>query len=505
MGSFVGLKKVPPVVLIALLIFPVFIFCFKISFVQLPPFSQWIGVLLATVLQAGLSAFFSILVGLIGALGLLSLHKSIEGFPKETQRTKMWELFCMLPALLPALISVVAWINVAEYFVQIPFSLMTVVVVHVLINSGLVSVFFARVFHLQAGNLSAWAYVHGISRMRFLKKILFYECRKDVLLIFFLIFSFCFTSFSIPLLIGGMSGQTLEVLIAEKLKDPFTWPEAIALFGIEALFLCLFFFFLYRQTQQFSQISKSRNYVLPLRSVLILPILPSVLLCIGLMDVVFSVTAWEDFVRIWPVVISSWFQTILVGIGTGFVVLLFLYWIAFCSRSLFLRKFLMAYAASSTAFMGFAFLLIGEDGALWIWLKWVLGLSLLFLPALYRLMGETFIQRLKNQILLTDLMGASQRMSFFKVIAPQCTPVFFFLAGVAAFWACGDFAYSSIVSISDQQHLAMLIQDVFASYRFELATILIWMLIFSGAVCFSFFSITALIFYKKIFFLKKWF
>ena len=49
----------------------------------------------------------------------------------------------------------------------------------------------------------------------------------------------------------------------------------------------------------------------------------------------------------------------------------------------------------------------------------------------------------------------------------------------------------------------MLIQDVFASYRFELATILIWMLIFSGAVCFSFFSITALIFYKKNIFSEK--
>ena len=491
--------------LIALLIFPVFIFCFKISSLNLPPLSEWGSVLLITIIQAGLSAGCSVFIGIIGALGLLknSVNEYHQKLSQKKQYIPLLELFCLLPALLPVLIPVMAWINVAEYFFHVPFSVMTVIIIHILINIGLVSVFFSRVFSVQVGNLSAWAYVHSVSRLMLLKKIIFYECRRDIALIFFLVFSFCFTSFSVPLLVGGMSGQTLEVLIAEKLKNPVEWSEAVSLFGVEVLFLFIFFFILYSQSRQVDYLSQKTGYVLPLRSAVILPLLPSILLCLGLLDVVFSKIAWNDFLIIWPIVFPSWGQTLLLGVGTGFTVLILLYWVAFCSRSLFLRKFLMAYACSSVAFMGFAFLLIGRDDSLGVLCKWILGLSLLFLPALYRLLGETIIRRLKNQIALADLMGASLKMSFLKVIAPQCTPIFFFLAGVAAFWACGDFAYSSIVSFSDHQHLAMLIQDVFASYRFELATILIWILIFSGVICFSLFSVAAVIFHKRIYLSKK--
>jgi len=170
--------------------------------------------------------------------------------------------------------------------------------------------------------------------------------------------------------------------------------------------------------------------------------------------------------------------------------------VAFCLRDLYLRRFLIAYSGSSTAFMGFAFLLIGSDSSMEVWLKWSVGLSLLFLPAVYRLMGESVLRRLKNQVQLVDLMGADRRTGFIKVIWPQCAGSFFLLSGVAAFWACVDFAYSSLVA-GDQLHLALLIQDLFASYRFELATALTWILVLSGVFCFSLFAGVAFVLYKK--------
>ncbi|MDE0518886.1 MAG: hypothetical protein OXH36_04960 [Bdellovibrionales bacterium] len=476
--------------LVALVLFPIFVFLFKIPFLRIPPLFEWVKVLLSTLLQAGLSAFFSVLFGIFGSLGLCAFSNSVK--------KKGLELFCLLPALLPPLIPVLAWINVSEFFYHFPFSFYSVLAVHVLMNTGLVSVFFFRLFQNQTGCLPAWAFLHGVSRLSFLKKILFFEFRKDIVLIFLLIFSFCFTSFSVPLLVGGVSGQTIEVFIAEKLKDPATWSEAMSLFIIETLFIFILFILLYGKKGKVNQIVNQNKslYLLPCLPFLILPVLPSLLMFFGLGDVFSSETIWGDLFTIKESVVRAVIQTLFVGIGTGLLVLFLLSFVAFCLRDLFLRRFLVAYSGASVAFMGFAFLLIGSDGPIAVKVKWSLGLALLFLPALYRLMGESVLRRLNNQIQLADLMGAGRILSFIKIIWPQCASTFFFLSGIGAFWACGDFAYSSIVA-GEQMHLALLIQDLFSSYRFELATVLTWFLILSGTFCFSLFAGGAFVLHKK--------
>ena len=476
--------------LIALVLFPVFVFLFKIPLLRFPDSSLWFEVLLSTLLQAGLSAFLSVLFGIFGALGLCLV------FPKYIKKEGV-ELFCLLPALLPPLVPVLAWVNVSEFFIRFPFSFSSVLSAHVLMNVGLVSVFFSRLFLTQTGDLSSWAFLHGVNRWSFLKKILFFEMRKDIVLIFLLIFSFCFTSFSVPLLVGGVSGQTLEVFIAEKLKDPFTWPEAMALFLVETVFIFILFSLLYGRGEKNRPIkNKKKLYLLPCLPFVVLPVLPALLIFFGLADVFSSKAAWQNLFLIKTSVVIAGIQTVFVGVGTGIFVLLLLSAVAFCLRDLFLRRFLIAYSGASAAFMGFAFLLIGSDGPIEVLLKWSLGLSLLFLPALYRLMGESLLGRLKNQIQLVDLMGAGKIKSFTKIIWPQCAGTFFFLSGIAAFWACGDFAYSSIVG-GELGHLAMLIQDLFASYHFELATMLTWVLIVIGVFCFSLFAGVAFALRKK--------
>ena len=365
-------------------------------------------------------------------------------------------------------------------------------------NVGLVSVFFFRLFQNQIGDLSTWAFLHGVTRLSFLQKILFFELRKDIILIFLLIFSFCFTSFSVPLLVGGVNGQTIEVFIAEKLKDPTTWPEAMTLFLVETLFIFIFFLLLYGKTGKINKMVKERInvYLLPYLPFVALPLLPSLFLFLGLGSFFSSETVWREFLFIKDYVAIAIVQTFFVGIGTGLLVLFLLSLVAFCLRDIFLRRFLIAYSGASVAFMGFAFLLLGSDGPIAVGIKWSFGLALLFLPTLYRLMGESILRRLKNQIQLADLMGAGRVLSFVKITWPQCARTFLFLSGIAAFWACGDFAYSSIVA-GEQVHLALLIQELFSSYRFELATVLTWFLILSGIVCFSLFAGGAFVLHKK--------
>ncbi len=477
--------------LMILVLLPLFVFLFKIPALQLPASSDWVFVLFSTLSQAGLSAFISVLFGVFGSMGLCWLRE------RQVNMLSV-ELFCLLPALLPPLVPVLSWVNVSEWLFHFPFfSFYSVLVAHVLMNTGLVSVFFFRLFCAQTGQLSDWAFLHKISRWGFLKKMLFFEWRKDLLLVFLLVFSFCFTSFSVPLLVGGGSGQTLEVFIAEKLKDPATWPEAMTLFAIEIGFVFLFFSLLYTQMESGvpTRNRKKKLYLIPSLSFLVFPILPSLLIFFGLWDL-WSGSVWRELLLIKNSVFISWTQTLLVGVLTGVGTLFLLSGVAFCLRDFFLRRFLIAYCGSSTAFMGFAFLLIGSDSPAAVWLKWSVGLSLLFLPALYRLMGETILVRLKNQVRLVDLMGAGRVMSFTRIIWPQCRGGLLFLSGIAAFWACGDFAYSSIVG-GGQEHLALLIQELFASYRFELATILTWLLILSGVFCFFLFAGVAFVLHKK--------
>ena len=479
--------------LVALLLFPVFLFLFKVSSVRLPDSPRWFFVLLSTLSQAGLSAFFSVLLGVAGGLGLCQWAK------KPGRKMGMWELICLLPVLLPPLVSVLAWVNVSEWFFRFPFSFTSVVGVHVLMNIGLVSVFFFRLFSAHAGNLPAYAFLHGASRYQLLKTFLFFEFRKDVILIFLLVFSFCFTSFSVPLLIGGVSGQTLEVFIAEKLKTPSAWPEAGALFLIETLFIFLFFILLYGKNNLSALSVDKKNshlYHLPCSYLWSLPMLSSLLVFCGLWGFLSSSTVWGELFLIKSELLSVWGNTFLMGILTGLCVFVLLCLCAFCLRELFLRKFLTAYAGSSVAFMGFAFLLIGSDAWFVVLLKWSLGLSLLFLPALYRLMGERVVRRLGHQVQVADLMGASRIMVFYRIVLPQCAGVFLFLAGIAAFWACGDFAYSSITS-GGWGNLALLIQDLFSSYRFDLASVLTWICILTGGICFSLFAGVGFVLHKK--------
>ena len=64
----------------------------------------------------------------------------------------------------------------------------------------------------------------------FLIVLLRFVLKRDIQLISLTIFCFCLTSFSLPVLLGGDSGKTLEVVIYDYLKNPNEWAYSFRTF-----------------------------------------------------------------------------------------------------------------------------------------------------------------------------------------------------------------------------------------------------------------------------------
>ena len=97
---------------------------------------------------------------------------------------------------------------------------------HVLSYSGALSVVLTRILMSKCFPYYEWALVHGMSRLNLIRFLFQYVLRRDIQILSLTIFSFCLTSFSLPLL---LSNQTLEVVVYDLLKETQTWPLALSL------------------------------------------------------------------------------------------------------------------------------------------------------------------------------------------------------------------------------------------------------------------------------------
>ena len=146
--------------------------------------------------------------------------------------------------------------------------------------------------------------------------------------------------------------------------------------------------------------------------------------------------------------------------------------------------------------MGFAFLLLPFYGELAVLVKWTVGLSLILFPLIYRFQGERALERLSHQVGTARFLGAGWGLVFRDILWPQSRSLFFLCAGLTSFWACGDFAYSLIVS-SGHWNLSLLVYDFFSSYRLNEAILLSWLLLFLSFFVFLFWLGVAFVFDKK--------
>jgi thiamine transport system permease protein len=461
--------------LVGLFAFPYFILALHAGTWSWPEIDQTVFVFGFTFLQALLSATSSLVTGVIAALGLSWLAQ------RKGARAGAWaELFALLPNAAPVILLLLASFK----FLPMARGLSGIVIVHTLLNAGLVAVSVLYLFKNRIGGMAELAWVEGASGRRFFFRGVLPYLKTELSLIWFFVFAICFSSFAVPLMVGGARATTVEVLIYQKIRITGDWGQALTLAAFQALVIFALTWLLR---------SRSAPVVVPRR--IGLPLLgsawglpfafaPGFLIVAGLFDEFWvgfaKLAAMETLVGEIPSLIAG---SAAVAIGTGGLVTSLLLLIAYLNPSGAARKLLLGYAAPSSVLMGFAVLIAWRATGWASHAKIILGLSLVTVPALYRLRWDALIESLRGQRIVGASLGAGEGLIFRRIVFPQIATSAFWIGGLAAVWAWGDFALSSVVA-ERSITIAMVVQGLMGSYRLEAATALIWLLILGAGITF---------------------
>lgn len=461
--SLLSLRNGLAVAVVLLIMAPYYLLLGRIQGWSKLPWSEWGPVLFFTFVQALLSALSSLLLGFVAALGLLA------------KRNGFWWAVYLLPNVVPVLFVLTGALNLLHPF---PFGLGGIVLVHTLLNLGLVAVMIREVLLAKVGGMAELAWTEGASKWRFIWIILPY-LKRDLFWAFALVFALCFTSFTVPLVIGGYQGSTLEVLIYEKVVQEGAWSQAFLLSVLQmALLLVMTLALKGRVTAR--AVQRQTSPFLAEKNVRGLPLLASLTVVMGCVwGLAKGYEQFHQLPGLAEVLLTAVRGTLQVSLGVGFVSLGLLILLAYVLPHVLLRSWLLGYVAPSAVVLGFSFLGWASGAKIAAVLATNVGLALLFLPSLLRMGWMTMLQSLERQKTVAEALGASRALIFRWVVWPQIWPFSCFLAGLAALWASGDIAISGIL-LGGQNTLALVVESLLGSYRIELATLVVWLLMGCG-------------------------
>ncbi|MBX3032823.1 MAG: ABC transporter permease subunit [Bdellovibrionaceae bacterium] len=426
--------------------------------------------------QAFGSASLSLLFGLWGACGLIRYSS-----PARRSWRRALEVILLIPNFLPPLFVLLAALNLVDPF---PMGLPGVIFIHTLMNWGLVAVVLAGLIEDKAGATAELALVEGASRRFFWRKALLPLLARDLGLLWLFVFAVCFGSFAIPLVVGGGRGTTLEVLIYEKIRLSTDWGQAVLIASLQSLFLFALSWIVARGRPALRS-RRAQMRLLEMKSGVLLILLFSALLLWGYLQG--FPAGWEQagiFREMTGDLRRAFMGSLGMGLFTGFFCFGSLLLTSALLPSAWFEKVLSGYMAPSSALTSFAFLLLTPNTGFWPFVKIPLAVSLVSLPVLWRLGWQGALDSLSRQREVAKALGASEFLLWWRVLVPQTAPLAGTLAGLAAVWACGDFAMSRILAHRDLT-LAMMTETLISSgYRLGLATVVSGGVLASALICF---------------------
>ncbi|MBV2167443.1 MAG: ABC transporter permease subunit [Bdellovibrio sp.] len=461
--------------LVLFLLFPFLFLLTQFRISTLPEGAELLWAFKNSFTQAFFSALCSLLVGFWVALGLLALHE-------RTQRPGRFvlEILCLLPNFLPPIFILLSTLNLIEPF---PMGISGIVIVHTLMNFGLVAVLLAGIIENKLGGVAELAYVEGVSRWQFVWRGLVPMLKKDFWLLGLFIFIVCFGSFSVPLIVGGGKGTTVEVLIYEKIRLSSDWGHAVLLAFLQSTFIFALSFVASRgkgvNNTRIANLSLLKSF----SGIVVLLGVSAFYLLGYVQGFVSGLSMLSTFYDLQSAILWNFLGSLVLGLSVGVLCYLGLMLIAFCWPKAWFEKFLNGYVAPSTSLACFSLLIISPNEGFYPFVKIPIALTLLSLNSLFRMGWDGELHALQSQVTVAYAMGASPQQIFKEVLFPQLSDRAGLLAGIAAIWASGDFAVSRILAHHDLS-IAMMTETLMSGYRLNQAIVLSSLIILSGIVCF---------------------
>lgn len=421
-----------------------------------------------SVLQSLFSTLFTLALGFVVALGLLRIPS------KRFIISAFATILCLIPQFVPVVISLVGILNGLQPY---PMGMIGIVIVHIFLNFGLAAVLIQNQMRAIWSETADVARTLGVSRFKYWFKVGLPQLKKDFLLMGVFFFSIFFTSFSVPLIVGGGRGTTLEVLIYEKMRLSSDWSGAAYLAWIQAFFILLLSILTWKSRAKTAQRQSELQWLGSYMG-----LAPLILIMTGFFAGYGSglMEGFEQIANLEPFA-SELFWGTLGSLGIAFLTFIAIYHgfklLAYLgSLPTYLDRFLNGYIAPSTALTCFGILIVMPAEDAWSYVKIPLAFLMLSLPSAYRLGWGEKLKNLESQILVSRTMGAGDKQIFKKVIWPQLKTDSRFISALVGTWACGDFAVGRILANNDFT-IGLILETLLSSYRMSLASVVSLLLI----------------------------
>ena len=461
-------------------------------------FSQIFRIAAFTVSQAFFSAALACTVGFAAAY--FCARKNFRG-------RKFLMALSSVPLCVPAIIVALSFIiffgnngilnsflksllNQDEPPVNFVFSMTGVIIIHGFYNFPLAMKTISQVWERLSEDEPNAALLLGANKFRIFKTITFPALLNSIAVSFLLIFLFCFFSFIIILLFGGLALTTLEVELykAARTKLDMSLAAKIALTEISAALILIL---IYSNLQKKMRVQNENlkgirertsikgfgqkvffSFTIFIIILFLIAPLFSIFLhstynvnYTSIFNKFFYFKAWKNIFLSRTFWTALW-TSIKIGILTALVSLIASLFFAYITVFYNRRKiYAVPYLplAVSSVMLGFGWLLLKPNGTELIL---IFAQSSLAWPFAWTQIQTSLLRIPQNIINAAILLSPDKKTAFFKVIVPMCKKGIFSASAFVFAISAGDASLPIVLNIPRFNNLALLIFDYASSYRF---------------------------------------
>lgn len=306
--------------------------------------------------------------------------------------------------------------------------------------------------------------VAGASAWRIFWQISWPRLKNTVIGVSLLIFLYCFLSFSLPLILGGIKYQTIEVYIYSLITQQFNWPAASAIAILQCIFLIaviiIFFKYLKNIHEPHLLVSKSQKKIISIstiRAILTLFIITP------LLAVIMRGFSYANFLKLLnlgflPALIRSLIIVMACLIVSLGIIIFFL------NKKKFGRQLIFLLTLSPVT-LGLLFLLIFGKS----YLAMLLAYLVLILPLSYYLIQAAWEARPNFFLETVDILGANHWQKI-KTSLKYLMPTILKTSALGSALILGDITIANLLNPYLKPTAMSFCYSLMGNYRFTLAT-----------------------------------